>query len=166
MGAIQVFARRRRLERVDYLSVVSGGSYFGGAHQMLRAHGALDPDRVQVSLDDAYEPGSPEEDWVRRHGKYIADGSQEWLMTIGVVARNVLLGLTLISATLVVAAGVLGGDVFRRWQLGGTGLRAAETDWLALAQLHTRFLDRPHSAVRVGRPGLDFHGSPVEKSVC
>jgi hypothetical protein len=108
MGAMQAFARRSLLERVDYLSVVSGGSYFGGAQQMIRARAAMGDHQVPVGLTDAFAPGSPEEDRARRHGKYIADGGWEWMGAVGVVARNVLLGLTLIFAALVVLGRVLG----------------------------------------------------------
>lgn len=108
MGAMQVFGQRRLLERADYLSVVSGGSYLGGAQQMLRHRSTVEPTQAEVPLHEVFGPGTPEEDRARRHGKYIADGTAEWLVAIGVVARNVLLGLALIYAALVLGARALG----------------------------------------------------------
>lgn len=100
MGAMQAFAQKGLLRRAGYLATVSGGGYFGGSHQMLRSRGA--------GLEEAFLPGSPEEDHVRRHGKYIADGMVEWISAVGVVIRNVLLGLSLVAAALIIAARLLG----------------------------------------------------------
>ena len=112
MGAMQSFAEKDLLGRADYLATVSGGGYLGGAHQMLRARSrlsdGLSAPTAPVNRKDAFAPGSPEEDHVRRHGKYIADGFVQWVTALGVVVRNVLLGLAVVLAALVVASFVLG----------------------------------------------------------
>ena len=38
---------------------------------------------------DVFTPGSAEEDHLRRHGKYLADGGREWVSALGVVLRGV-----------------------------------------------------------------------------
>lgn len=102
LGALQ--ALRGELLKARYLVSVSGGGYTAGALQLaLRKLPADKPGTSAATPGDVFEPGSAEEDHVRRHSKYIADGAKEWLVAAGVVLRGVLVSLTLIAAiTLVV----------------------------------------------------------------
>jgi hypothetical protein len=52
---------------------------------------------------DVFTPGSAEEDHLRRHGKYLADGGREWVTALGVVLRGVAASLTLLTLGVVVA---------------------------------------------------------------
>lgn len=49
-----------------------------------------------------FTPGSAEEDHLRRHGKYLADGGREWLTALGVVLRGVAASLGLLTLGVVV----------------------------------------------------------------
>ncbi|MET8545370.1 hypothetical protein ABZW03_32750 [Kitasatospora sp. NPDC004799] len=51
-----------------------------------------------LTADTVLEPGSPEEDHLRRHGRYVADGAGEWLVALGTLLRGVLSALTLLLA--------------------------------------------------------------------
>ncbi|WP_459650707.1 hypothetical protein [Kitasatospora sp. Ki12] len=99
LGALQ--SLRPWLKRARYLVSVSGGGYTVGALQLALSDSAPgDPVRAVSGLtaDTVMEPGSPEEDHLRRHGKYVADGAGEWLVALGTLLRGVLSALTLLLA--------------------------------------------------------------------
>lgn len=106
MGALQ--GLRPTLLRARYLASVSGGGYTAGALQL-----ALQPDPqsqepgVAVPAD-VLMAGTPEEDHVRRHSSYIADGVGQWLVALGVVLRGLLASLLLVTAAVVALGVVLG----------------------------------------------------------
>ncbi|MGV1010025.1 MAG: hypothetical protein ACOYBY_15675 [Dermatophilaceae bacterium] len=100
MGALQSLAGRDVLTRTRLLATVSGGGYFGSALQTLRFL-ALAGDGTPLPVDQAFAPGSAEEDYVRRHGRYIADGTGQWVMALFVVLRNALLAVALAYAVIV-----------------------------------------------------------------
>src|SRR4029078_12436544 len=60
-----------------------------------------------VTSDDAFAPGSPEEDHVRRHSKYVADSRAEWMTALGTLLRGVLANLALLAATVIALGGLL-----------------------------------------------------------
>ncbi|MEU7058060.1 hypothetical protein [Streptomyces sp. NPDC046197] len=96
LGALQ--ALRPALMRARYLVSVSGGGYTAGAMQLaLSDHGG--DAATCVSAKTVCEPGSVEEDHLRRHSKYIADGTGQWLVALGVLLRGLLASLFLLSAT-------------------------------------------------------------------
>ncbi|MQA60243.1 MAG: hypothetical protein GEU86_01860 [Actinophytocola sp.] len=102
LGALQ--ALREELLKARYLVSVSGGGYIAGAMQLaLRKLPDGQAGRSAATPGDVFEPGSAEEDHVRRHSKYLADGANEWLVAAGVVLRGVLVSLTLIAAITLVA---------------------------------------------------------------
>ncbi|MFP5346357.1 MAG: patatin-like phospholipase family protein [Actinomycetes bacterium] len=107
LGALQ--GLRRELLAARYLVSVSGGGYTAGALQM-----ALQPPpegtagRSCATPQTALMPGSVEEDHVRRHSSYIADGLAQWLVALGVLLRNLLFSLALLAVTAVAAGFVVG----------------------------------------------------------
>ncbi|MEU4114505.1 hypothetical protein AB0F71_08415 [Kitasatospora sp. NPDC028055] len=103
LGALQ--ALRPWLKRARYLVSVSGGGYTVGALQLALSDSAPgSPVRAVSGLtaDTVLEPGSPEEDHLRRHSKYIADGTGEWLVALGTLLRGVLSALSLLLAAVLV----------------------------------------------------------------
>ncbi|MGW3231655.1 hypothetical protein [Kitasatospora sp. NPDC001095] len=99
LGALQ--SLRPWLKRARYLVSVSGGGYTVGALQLALSDSAPgSPVRAVSGLtaDTVLEPGSPEEDHLRRHGKYVADGAGEWLVALGTLLRGLLSALTLLLA--------------------------------------------------------------------
>ncbi|MEV7599491.1 hypothetical protein AB0O91_19140 [Kitasatospora sp. NPDC089797] len=103
LGALQ--ALRPWLKRARYLVSVSGGGYTVGALQLALSDSAPgSPVRAVSGLtaDTVLEPGSPEEDHLRRHSKYIADGTGEWLVALGTLLRGVLSALFLLLAAVLV----------------------------------------------------------------
>lgn len=101
LGALQ--ALRGELLKARYLVSVSGGGYTAGALQLALQELPADQSGTSAATpSDVFEPGSAEEDHVRRHSKYIADGAKEWLVAAGVVLRGVLVSLTLIAAIAIV----------------------------------------------------------------
>ncbi|MFI6444000.1 hypothetical protein [Kitasatospora sp. NPDC050543] len=105
LGALQ--ALRPWLLRARYLVSVSGGGYTVGAMQ-LALSGSAPGSGVKAPIDAALtsaevlEPGSPEEDHLRRHSKYLADGTAQWLVALGVLLRGLLAGMALLLATVLV----------------------------------------------------------------
>lgn len=88
LGALQ--ALRRSLREARYLISVSGGGYTVGAMQL-----ALNE---TLTSRDVFTPGSPEEDHLRRHSKYVADGTGQWMVALGVLLRGLLASLFLLAA--------------------------------------------------------------------
>ncbi|MFI1970576.1 hypothetical protein [Streptomyces cinnamoneus] len=102
LGALQ--ALRGRLREARYLVSVSGGGYTAGALQ-LALTGSADgriPAPPGVTPANVFQPGSPEEDHLRRHSKYVAEGTGQWLTALGVLLRGLLASLSLLVATVTV----------------------------------------------------------------
>ena len=87
LGALQVLTREKVLQKADYISAVSGGSYIAIAQAIaagLTLQGG-DPDRSETAADpnqraalDAmppFAPGSPEEKHLRDRSTYLAAGA-------------------------------------------------------------------------------------------
>jgi len=108
LGALQSLRQRRELERAGYLVSVSGGGYMAGAFQLALQPVPTDPadpppDATNdASPEDVFAPGSAEEDHLRRHSDYIADGAREWIIALWVLLRGVVISLGLITLTVVV----------------------------------------------------------------
>jgi Patatin-like phospholipase len=100
LGALQAL-RREVLSRARYLVSVSGGGYMAGAFQLALTR--ANPEAESLARPgDVFTPGSAEEDHLRRHGKYLADGGREWLTALGVVLRGVAASLGLLTLGVVV----------------------------------------------------------------
>jgi hypothetical protein len=105
LGALQALRDEGVLGNADYLVSVSGGGYTAGGLQlaMTRATDGLPRGQAPVSRAtsaDAFAPGSPEEDHLRRHSSYLADGLGQWLVALGVLLRGVLSSLIIIGLTI------------------------------------------------------------------
>ncbi|MER6361798.1 hypothetical protein [Kitasatospora sp. NPDC001527] len=103
LGALQ--ALRPWLKQARYLVAVSGGGYTVGAMQLALCDAAPGgPVRARSGLDadTVLEPGSPEEDHLRRHSKYLADGAGEWLVALGTLLRGLVAALSLLLAAVLV----------------------------------------------------------------
>ncbi|WAU78328.1 patatin-like phospholipase family protein (plasmid) [Streptomyces sp. Qhu-G9] len=102
MGALQ--ALRRHLLKSRYLVAVSGGGYTAGALQLAltpqptgQDGNPIRPQEHLATLADAFAAGSPEEDHVRRHAKYLADSPKEYLVAAGTVLRGLALSFSLLT---------------------------------------------------------------------
>ena len=100
LGALQAL-QRDVLSRARYLVSVSGGGYMTGAFQLALTRANRKAESL-AAPGDVFAPGSAEEDHLRRHGKYLADGGREWLTALGVVLRGVAASLGLLTLGVVV----------------------------------------------------------------
>ncbi len=100
LGALQAL-QRDVLSRARYLVSVSGGGYMTGAFQLALTRANPKAESL-AAPGDVFAPGSAEEDHLRRHGKYLADGGREWLTALGVVLRGVAASLGLLTLGVVV----------------------------------------------------------------
>ncbi|WP_438490144.1 hypothetical protein [Streptomyces sp. S186] len=96
LGALQ--ALRTQLCEARYLVSVSGGGYTTGALQLALAGKG----RYRTGPGNVFMRGTPEEDHTRRHSKYVAEGTGQWLAAIGAVLRGLLASLGLLTAALLV----------------------------------------------------------------
>ncbi|TYC77504.1 hypothetical protein [Streptomyces sp. CB01881] len=130
LGALQ--SLRPWLKEARYLVSVSGGGYTVGALQLALSDAAPGgPVRAVSGLtaDDVLEPGSPEEDHLRRNAKYLADGTGQWLVALGTLLRGLVAALTLLLAAVL----VLGLGLSRFYHL----VPLADLDGLAAVGLRT-----------------------------
>ena len=131
LGALQALREQGELGRAGYLVSVSGGGYAVGA--MLQAlqlpHRNEDADRERPAYAptpaDVFAPGSVEEDYVRRHSSYIADGARQWLGALGALARSLLASMAF-TGLITVVAGIGIGLFYQHVPvIGLTALRAS-----------------------------------------
>jgi len=101
LGFFQALAKRKLLQRVDYISTISGGGYFGAflgglfvrrgeqdsttARETPTRPGDVFAEVREVLANDQSEPVR----WLRKHGRYIApDGTADYANIAGVYIRN------------------------------------------------------------------------------
>nr|WSX47921.1 patatin-like phospholipase family protein [Streptomyces sp. NBC_00974] len=108
LGALQ--ALRGQLLKATYLVSVSGGGYTAGAFQLALTDARLrapdDSPSVRPGLAkpaDVFAPGSPEEDHIRRHAKYLADAPKEKLNAAGAVLRGMAVSFGMLALVFAVA---------------------------------------------------------------
>jgi hypothetical protein len=100
LGALQALRENGELGRARYLVSVSGGGYMVGGFQLAMTRQSDDSASVSRACpSDAFDPGSPEEDHLRRHSSYIADSLGRWLEALGVLLRGVASSLVIIGLT-------------------------------------------------------------------
>lgn len=92
LGVLQALARNKVLRCVDVMSTISGGGYIGSFvgrfFDRLRNWPGRAVDLVEGALVD---PQSPEIQWLRRHGNYIApSGKADMQVNLAVLLRNLL----------------------------------------------------------------------------
>ncbi len=133
LAALDVLRRAGILRRARYLVSVSGGGYASGAWQLAlqperdlstgspgrpasqsataqEGSTNIDPD-PPVDPAQVYSPNSPELDHTRRHGRYVADSTREWLVALGTLLRGLLASLGLLVG-LVTVIGILLGRFY------------------------------------------------------
>lgn len=107
LGVFQGLARLRLLRRIDYLSTVSGGSYFGASYSRLFSRAfvsepadvenVLHPTRARADRPD----GGHYLRWLRLNGRYLAPtGSGDLLVDVAIVLRNWLALMAVVLFTL------------------------------------------------------------------
>ncbi len=91
LGALQALADRGLLEKVDYVSSVSGGGYIASCLTWLRAQAPAGRARQPFALPAAGSHGSIV-DWLRAHGKYLvaAQGFTGWTLGASILAATLL----------------------------------------------------------------------------
>lgn len=134
LGVFQALARHRLIRRIDWLSTVSGGGYFGSFLGRLFSRSYASPDVVEhlmhpTAPGHATRDGSPDHPirvqplaWLRRHGRYMApSGSGDLLMTAAVAIRNavalhLMIALTVLLALLIIELPVIALEQWRGLQ--------------------------------------------------
>ncbi|MFI1653128.1 patatin-like phospholipase family protein [Streptomyces avidinii] len=108
LGALQ--ALREQLLKATYLVSVSGGGYTAGALQPALTDARLKDESGNptvrpglASPADAFAPGSPEEDHIRRHAKYMADTPKEKMHAAGAVLRGMGVSFGMLALLFAVA---------------------------------------------------------------
>ncbi|HZQ84331.1 MAG TPA: hypothetical protein VFA83_05815 [Acidimicrobiales bacterium] len=118
LGALQALSTRGLVVgdgHADYLAAVSGGSYIAGALTLV-AKGPITQDDVPTGPDsprviappDPFDRGSPEEEWVRNHLRYLVHGPASLLSAVGRLLGGVLINLLVISLVINTVARPLG----------------------------------------------------------
>ena len=110
LGALQSLQDKGELQKADYLSAVSGGSYIASAFCMVgktREQSGLDPAVFNEEKGLPFAPGSPEEQYLRNHLSYLAPDSSAKLylglrMFAGLLVNVLLIGLPVMIAGLLV----------------------------------------------------------------
>ena len=114
LGVFQALSHLNLLGKIDYLSTVSGGGYFGSfLGRLFTRPGIQDADAVEnVLVVKPFEPKLPEQpgpwgteviDWLRENGRYLApNGAGDALLAAAAVMRN-WLAIQMVMATLVLA---------------------------------------------------------------
>ncbi len=130
LGLFQALARHRLIRRIDYLSTVSGGGYFGSFLGRLYSRDYASPATVEQlldpalgKLDNAAQPPIEAVQWLRLNGRYMAPkGGGDLLTAVAVALRN-LVALQLVIASTVLLAFLL---------LEGLEMLVEHCPWLAL----------------------------------
>jgi len=107
LGLFQSFAKSGFLRRIDYLSTVSGGSYFGAFLGALfaRGHGHSS---VAALLDPAGGHGYIDPvSWLRQNGRYLAPGGGTDTFRIFAILLRNWLALQLIIGSVLLSAGLV-----------------------------------------------------------
>ena len=118
LGALNALREEGVLGQAEYLVSVSGGGFTVGGLQLAMTRAAeREPYRPapcsQATAGNAFAPGSPEEDHLRRHSSYIADGLGQWIVALGVLLRGVLSSLVIIGVT-ITTLGLALGEFYSR----------------------------------------------------
>ena len=106
LGVFQALSRLGLLHRIDFLSTVSGGGYFGGFLGALisRAVPGGEAEGVARAADTLSDSQSPPMRWLRENGRYMApNGSGDEILAGAVYLRN-LVAVHVVLATEIVLA--------------------------------------------------------------
>lgn len=114
LGVFQAFARLGLIRRIDFLSTVSGGGYFGASLTRLfsresvekpeHVEAVLNPDTTRETFKDLKLPGKLDPlylRWLRANGNYLTPtGSGDLFIDVAIVLRNWLALLAVVLLTL------------------------------------------------------------------
>ncbi|MGD9160353.1 MAG: patatin-like phospholipase family protein [Desulfobacteraceae bacterium] len=116
LGVLQQLASKKLLGMFDYLSTVSGGGYTGGSVSYYLNNPDFDKRSPQYDLKEEFPYGlpdktrlnpTPELNYLRSHGSYLAPGSGINLLSFaGVVLRAILLNLVIWIPVLILVMAV------------------------------------------------------------
>src|SRR5687767_14639032 len=107
LGLFQALARQRLIRRIDFLSTVSGGGYFGSFLGAALSRSGSTVDNVEEELSNNHSWGVR---WLRENGRFLSpNGAGDNWMSAAVALRNwTALQVVLLSfAFLVLGLGVL-----------------------------------------------------------
>ena len=86
LGLFQALARQRLIRRVDYLSTVSGGGYFGGFLGAAFSRAEATPDTVEEELANNHSWAVK---WLRENGRFLSpNGAGDNWLSAAVALRN------------------------------------------------------------------------------
>ena len=112
MGVLQALSRTGLLNRIDYLSTVSGGGYIGSCLTWLRAHVPARESQKLGEIPLADGTGTVL-DWLRAHGRYLITGTglSGWTLAASILSGT-LLNLFVLLPIFLLAIGLASGDWF------------------------------------------------------
>ena len=106
LGALQALQEAGVLGKAEYLASVSGGGYTAAAMTMVAGSGT---DRVFTDgCPPPFDPGSPEETYLRNRSSYLATGFTGKLRLVANLLRGLLVNVLVLGALLVGLGVVLG----------------------------------------------------------
>jgi hypothetical protein len=86
LGLFQALARQRLIRRIDYMSTVSGGGYFGGFLGASFSRPGASPDSVEAELANNH---SWSVKWLRENGRFLSpNGAGDTWLSAAVALRN------------------------------------------------------------------------------
>jgi hypothetical protein len=112
MGVLQTLSRSGLMNRVDYLSTVSGGGYIGSCLTWLRAHVPAQAAQKLGAIPLADGTGTVL-DWLRAHGRYLISGTglSGWTLAASIFSGT-LLNLFVLLPIFLLVIGLASGDWF------------------------------------------------------
>jgi len=114
LGALQTLQQRGQLRKAAYLAAVSGGSYIAAAVSMVAKAGPDDSDEDLLRDHPAFEPGSPEEQYLRDRCSYMAPTLTDMIYLGWRALLALLFNLAFVAMPLIGAALVLTGLLYAR----------------------------------------------------
>ena len=177
LGGMQALGRREPGERswyedVDLVTAVSGGSYMAGSFAMVDHE--LRPEQRVEALP--YAPGSPEDNRLRAHTRYLVEDPRVAAIGILNVLYGLLLNLLPILAVIFISAKLLGWLIFEfgilkhgpdNWFVHNGGTVALLTVVLAGLGIALFAVERLHDVYRPPRERLtDFARAWALRLLC
>jgi hypothetical protein len=131
LGMLQALRNAGKLFKAKQIISVSGGGYMVGGFQLALTPKDDGPVRQGAAVpDDVFAPGSAEEDHLRRHSSYLADGLGQWLTALAVLFRSVAGSFVVIGLTITVV-GLAIGRFYRHVPVVAGGLGRLKPLFLA-----------------------------------
>ncbi len=128
LGALQALSAAGLYQRAKFVTSVSGGGYIAGSFATVRAgtEGGVEPeDRNSKDGNYAYQPGSPEDRYLRTHMHYLAPDARVALRGVLALLFGLVMNLGLLLVWVFLAARLTGTAARLsgvHFELGGPGL--------------------------------------------